>query len=513
MNSPWLASRSRDRDQGVRSSDVCLIAEGCYPYVRGGVSSWIDWLMRSCSELRFSVVAIVASGTERKVQYEFPPNLVEFRELELHAPPSKLQWLPSDFSNHFANEISTELVAFMKDGKLASLAELRRLLRQSGSRELDALLASGLGWETVRGTYYRLMPEASFLHFYWAWRALCGGLFAVLQAPLPNARAYHAISTGYAGLLAANATLVTHRPAILTEHGIYTNERRIEIAMASWIATTIDKGLTIGDPRLDLRDLWVMAFDAYARCCYEACSTITTLYSENQILQRDLGADPARMRVIANGIVLKRFSSLERAGPSTEPTVALIGRVVPIKDVKTFIMAAGKAREKISRLRALVIGPTDEDPQYFAECRSLVEELGLTECVAFTGNVDITKYLPIVHVIALTSLSEAQPLVLLEGGAAGIPCVSTDVGSCREILEGRPEEDPPCGPGGIVCPLVNADATADAFVRLLLDGDLREKMGAALKSRVQRYYETEKAAAAYRDLYKSAIELPDIIAS
>ena len=89
------------------------------------------------------------------------------------------------------------------------------------------------------------MPHESFLHFFWAWRALFGGLVATLSFPLPPARVYHTVSTGYAGLLAARAAVETGRPALITEHGIYTNERRIEILQADWIVDTVDKGFAI----------------------------------------------------------------------------------------------------------------------------------------------------------------------------------------------------------------------------------------------------------------------------
>jgi hypothetical protein len=41
-------------------------------------------------------------------------------------------------------------------------------------------------------------------------------------------------------------------------------------------------GLSINDDRIDLRDVWIRAFNAYARACYDACSAITTLYRDNQ---------------------------------------------------------------------------------------------------------------------------------------------------------------------------------------------------------------------------------------
>jgi polysaccharide biosynthesis protein PelF len=121
--------------------------------------------------------------------------------------------------------------------------------------------------------------------------------------------------------------------------------------------------------------------------------------------------------------------------------------------------------------------------------------------IEFTGAVDIVQYLPKVHVVVLTSLSESQPLVVLEAGASGIPFVATNVGSCREILEGRPDEQPPLGRGGMVTDVVDDQAIAAAVEELLRNAEKREAYGQVLKARVAATYTSEQAAAAYRELY------------
>ena len=103
--------------------------------------------------------------------------------------------------------------------------------------------------------------------------------------------------------------------------------------------------------------------------------------------------------------------------------------------------------------------------------------------------------------VVLTSLSESQPLVVLEAGASGIPFVATNVGSCREILEGRPDENPPLGPGGIITDVVDERAVADAVYRLLRDPALRRRFGETLRARVRATYTSAQAAEAYRQLY------------
>ena len=111
--------------------------------------------------------------------------------------------------------------------------------------------------------------------------------------------------------------------------------------------------------------------------------------------------------------------------------------MVPIKDIKTYIKAVHILKQSLPDLRAYMLGPAEEDPAYARECRALAEHLQLEDTLIFTGSVDVRDYFGIIDVLALTSLSEAQPLVILEAGAAGIPSVATDVGACREMITAR----------------------------------------------------------------------------
>jgi polysaccharide biosynthesis protein PelF len=497
-------------------TDICLIVEGCYPFVRGGVSAWMDWLMRGQPHLRFSMVSIWPLASDQMPAYDRPPNLLDMRYLYLHQPDAKPRFAVRPTFD--GDALAQALLAFVRGGSMPELARVDALVNpaatdmpgRSAQRVVTMadLLNSQEAWKVVQIMYDELMPQASFLDFFWAWRALFGGLFAVLKADLPTARVYHTISTGYGGLTAARAAIATNRPALITEHGIYTNERRIEILMANWIADTVDKGLSLHDPRFDLRDMWINAFEAYAKACYEGVERIITLYGDNQILQRSLGAKPNKLQVIANGMDWTRFASLPRAAADARPTVALIGRVVPIKDVKTYITAVSILRRRLPDLRALILGPTDEDPDYHSQCVALAQQLGLENCIEFTGNVAISEWLSTIHVVALTSLSEAQPLVLLEAGAAGVPCVTTNVGSCAEILLGRPEESPPYGHGGIITGLVAPAEISTALLELLTDHAKRAEFGENLRARVKADYSNQQALQAYKTLYDDFKDRP-----
>ncbi|WP_454278433.1 GT4 family glycosyltransferase PelF [Sphingomonas sp. Marseille-Q8236] len=481
---------------GEVEADVCLIVEGAYPYVIGGVSGWLQDLIANLPDIRFAIAAIKPSPAELPFRIAPPPNVVAITEIGLAPAASAPRRIPEAV----AVRIADALMVFVATGRQEAIATLLDLF--AGLDPMPApgdILAHPATFQRLQRHYRAILPRASFHHYFWAMRTLLGGLLAVLTAPLPRARVYHTISTGFAGLLAARARHQTGRPAFITEHGIYLLERQIEVMMAEWIGDQIDTGLQMERSVRDLRDLWVRAFTSYAEACYDACDPIVALYGENNAVQRRLGAKPDRVRAIPNGVDVHRFAHLADARDPARPVVALLGRVVPIKDVKTYIRAAAIVHDARPDIRFVVLGPEDEDPEYAAECAALVAELGLGDALSFEGRVRIEDWMARIDLLVLTSLSEAQPLVILEGGACGIPVVAPDVGSCREMIEGRGGSD--SGHGGIVTPLVNPAATAAAIRQILDDPALRDRMGETMRERVKRDYDHPTIIGAYRRLY------------
>lgn len=479
-------------------ADVCLIVEGAYPYVVGGVSAWLQDLMANLPDVTFAIVAIKADAEAQPFKLDPPANVVGITEVAL-APDMQM---PRRIGDAAAASIADGLVRFLGGGAIEPLHQLIDSVGALG-RGVRAgdVMAHPAVFVRLKRFYRAMLPNASFHHYFWAMRVLLGGLLAVLTAPLPKARVYHTISTGFAGLLAARAARQTGRPAFITEHGIYLLERQIEVMMADWIGDQVDTGLELERSVRDLRDLWVRAFASYAGACYEACDPIVALYGENNVVQRRLGARPARLRAIPNGIDAPRFAGLADERDPARPVVALLGRVVPIKDVKTFIRAAAIVHAQRPDIRFALLGPEDEDADYAAECYALVAQLGIGDIFSFEGRVRIDEWLPRVDLLVLTSLSEAQPLVILEGGACGVPVVAPDVGSCREMIEGRPGSRE--AHGGIVTPLVNPPATAEAILRIMTEPGLRDAMGQAMRARVIRDYDHATIIGAYRDIYRA----------
>jgi polysaccharide biosynthesis protein PelF len=458
----------------------------------------MDALMRASPDIKFHIVAISVSSQQRVKKFTLPHNVVGLTDVILDVAPAGRSASGKD---RMRIEHGVRLMQAALTGSTAtSFQELIELIRDTGFGQA-ALLDSKPAWTAMERVYLELLPDGPLVDFFWSWRFLARSLLAIITTPVPNARVFHAVSTGYAGLVGAYARHVTGCPYIVTEHGIYTNERRIELSVASWIFDSGANGFTVGEKPRQLRDVWLSAFNSFSRISYALSDVITTQYRANQDYQRFDGAPECKLRIIPNGIDVDLYAGVRSSSGPRPPTVLMIGRIVPIKDTRTFIMAVSLLKELVPNVVAILIGPEEEDPAYAAGCRSLVAQLGLESTVQFLGRVpDVMEYLGRADVIALTSISEAQPIALLEAAATGLPAVTTDVGSCREIIEGF-QGDPVVGRGGFVVDACNPKATARALATILLDDEMRADMGRVMQQRIPKLYHKERIRRMYEELY------------
>ena len=98
-----------------------------------------------------------------------------------------------------------------------------------------------------------------------------------------------------------------------------------------------------------------------------------------------------------------------------------------------------------------------------------------------------------------------KPRVLLEAFASGLPVVTTDVGACREIVEGNSDEDRALGCAGIVTPIADPEATATAVITMLTDEDRWHAAQKAGFQRVENYYTQSRMLDSYKNIYDQAL--------
>jgi glycosyltransferase involved in cell wall biosynthesis len=282
----------------------------------------------------------------------------------------------------------------------------------------------------------------------------------------------------------------------------------MEISQAEWIFTEPREGSSYTPREPFFKRWWREQYQFLASLAYDTADRVVALQGYNARHQVAAGARPETLVTIGNGVDVPRFAALRapRDWKDRPFRVGFVGRVVPIKDVITFLQAIAIACEEIE-LQAFILGPTDEDPAYFQECLAQQELLGIQGVAHFQGSESVEAWLPDLDVTVLTSLSESQPLAILEAWAAGIPAVATDVGACREMLEGVEGEDALLGPAGLITPVASPAATAEALVALARDPGRHASMTASGIARVERYYQLEGVFNAYRQQYKEVAAL------
>lgn len=106
----------------------------------------------------------------------------------------------------------------------------------------------------------------------------------------------------------------------------------------------------------------------------------------------------------------------------------------------------------------------------------------------------------------LTSISEGQPLTILEGYAAHKPAIATDVGNCKGLIFG---EDDDFGEAGILTHVMNAEEIAAAMVYLASSASIREEMGENGYRRVMAKYRIEQMKEAYNQIYSNFASMRD----
>lgn len=459
---------------------IGLVLEGSYPYVSGGVASWAHMLIEQMSDHQFELVTITPGPlTEKDYKYKLPANVTGVTNLALNQKydrPAPKQAL--------SKEQETLIQEWMRFQEVET--PVFPIFEQAVGTS-EHFFSSRLFFELVKKSYREEQQTGSFIDYLWMWRSMYSPVLELLQAEMPKVDLVHSASTGYAGLVATAMRQRQDIPFLLTEHGIYSREREEELLQATWIP-------------VEYRSYWIRFFHHLSREAYRGAHDVITLFDRNSELQEELGARPEKLRIIPNGIDATGLGALERTEPGDVLRIGAIVRVVPIKDIKTMIHAAKILQEMRIPFELTIMGPLEEDEEYAEECATLIQQFGLEKEVFLVGKVDIRAYLPRFDVCLLTSISEGQPLAVLEGMAAGVPWIVTDVGACSELINGR--ADDPYGPAGFVVPPVNPRRIADRCAWMYNQRDEAKKLGDNGRQRALSYYQTNRFISEYRALYE-----------
>ncbi|OQX88356.1 hypothetical protein B6D60_02315 [candidate division KSB1 bacterium 4484_87] len=297
--------------------------------------------------------------------------------------------------------------------------------------------------------------------------------FELILSQIPDADLYHSLSTGFAGWIGTEIKQRKDKPFLLTEHGIYWHEIELgadEIECGFKVMKMKRTELFLGQNWFS----WLQFFKTIAKRAYREADLITTVCERNRKMEMSVSNDAGKCRVIRNGVNVPQKTAIKEYHCSAAPSIGLIGRVTPIKDIETFIHACDKVRAHFPEARFYIVGP-------------------IQNAIRFYANLDL---------VVLTSISEGQPFALLEAMAAGIPVVATDVGGCDEVVNGANDG---LGPAGLLCRVGDVTGIAAAMLQILKNQFLWHEFAQNGRKRIEKFYRADQMTQNYKNAYMQLI--------
>ena len=307
-----------------------------------------------------------------------------------------------------------------------------------------------------------------------------GRVRRMLRAIRPDLVHAHVAQYAYAAATAGY-------PTIYTIHGVLAREREI------YRDTLFDRlryGLlahyeTLALPRVDR----LVAISPYVREAYahrEGCRVETRRSMQGE----------ARWERIDNPVP-QAFFDVER---HPEPgRVLYAGSITEVKDLLTLLRAVERLKGAYPAVRLRIAGRSTSDT-YERNVHAFVEQHGLQETVAFLGLLDRQQLLDEYArcaALALPSLVENAPMVVIEAMAAGAPVVATRVGGVPDlVVEGE---------SGYMVPAGDDAALAERLLMLLRDESLGARLGARGRELARARFHVDRVARAYYELYLKTV--------
>lgn len=229
-----------------------------------------------------------------------------------------------------------------------------------------------------------------------------------------------------------------------------------------------------------------------------------------ELMRRTLIAPSAKVRHLGNGIDVRRFDpdrALERRRSvraelgidDGELVVGSVGRMVAEKGFPELFEASARLRDPHT---LVVVGPSDSSKPDALPSSML--EAARDRGVRILGHrTDVERLLPAFDLFVLASHREGVPRAAMEAAAAGLPVVATNIRGCRQVVDD--------GEDGLLVPVADPAALAEAITVLTRDGELRRRMGKAARMRAEADFDErlviERLRASYREVGVEAATL------
>lgn len=198
-----------------------------------------------------------------------------------------------------------------------------------------------------------------------------------------------------------------------------------------------------------------------------------------------------------SGVNLDACPSIDE--PNGVPIIAFAARLLKDKGVEVFVEASGILKQRNIVARFWLIGEPDTGNSNTVTQEQLKgwEKAGLVELFGYRK--DIPNLFSKSNIVTLPSYyGEGLPKVLIEAAACGRVVVTTDHPGCRDAIE--PDTS------GVLVPVRNAEALADAIQNLIENPEKRKTMGQAGRELAECEFAIEKVVGAHLKIYQELLE-------
>lgn len=191
-----------------------------------------------------------------------------------------------------------------------------------------------------------------------------------------------------------------------------------------------------------------------------------------------------------SGVNLQAYPASEE--PSGSPVVMLLARLLTDKGVLEFVEAARLLQAMNIDCRMVLVGDIDENPKSVSQSQlESWRSAGLIEYWGFSDNV--AESYRQANIVVLPSYREGLPKSLIEAAACGRAVITTDVPGCRDAITPNVT--------GLLVPVKNAEALADAITVLCKNADLRLQLAKAGRALAEAEFDINSVVDVHLALY------------
>ena len=477
---------------------VLLVNWDNYPNVAsGGVYTWAKALVEGLSDWEF-VVFNQLSNPNANSSYSVSPNVREVLEVPLFGT-QRIEEFYKGSTPLISRVARTDREAFetaflpVFDGFLDCLTsdegdperftrvvmQMRKILVLHDAKKF---LEDSSTWEAFlahlrRDPLYKWMNIKEALT---AFGLVQRGL-QILSVGLPKVDLVQTSLAWWPSLIAVVAKEEQAVPVVITEHGVAYRELMLYF-----------NSLLYDEPS---KIFWKMFSKNIVKVIYRSADVIAPVCQANAVWERSLGADPAKIRVVYNGVDTNRFKPMTVQRPST-PTVVSVARIDAFKDTTTLLYAMSYVRKQASNARCFLYGDSNNLP-YSKRCLKVANELGLGDGFVFAGGTkEPENAFNQGDVVVFSSITEGFPFSVIEAMACGKAIVATGVGGVAEALEG-------CG---LLVKSRDPRSLADGILQVLSDAEFRHSLEVKALNRAREKFSIGSNVEEYRRIYEELTE-------